>query len=353
MPDTQKKQLVYFESWVDPCALDILGERADIQVNQLRYGGPAESNWEHMRAAMGYQSSSRVELREPWFADAALLERCPRLLAVCSTGAGYDMIDVDACTAAGVIVCNQGGSNRNAVAEHAIGLMLSVSKKIGAADRAMRSQPDVERFFYTGNDLQGKTVGLIGIGQIGSRTAELCNAFGMTVLAYDPFLDSQQVSARGARQVDLGDLLRVADFVSVHCPRTEATFDMFGAKEFALMKNTACFINTARGGIHNEAALYEALREQRIAGAGLDVFLDEPPPPDHPLLSLANVVATPHIAGISFEALHNMASYAAHQWIDIFDGRIPPRIMNPEAWPRYSERFREILGFAPQELVAN
>lgn len=350
MPETQKKQLVYFESWVDPCALEILGARSDIQVNQLRYADPVDTTWVPMQAAMGYQSSSRVELREPWFADAALLARCPQMLAVCSTGAGYDMIDVDACTAAGVLVCNQGGSNRNAVAEHAIGLMLSVSKKIGSADRAMRSQPNLERFAYTGNDLQGKTVGLIGIGQIGSRTAELCKAFGMTVLAYDPYLSAEQVAAKGAKQVELHDLLRVSDFVSVHCPRTETTFNMLGAEAFAQMKNTAYFINTARGGIHNEEALYQALVEKRIAGAGVDVFLDEPPSTDHLLLSLPNVVATPHIAGISFEALNNMASYAAHQWIDIFDGKVPPRLMNPEAWPRYSERFKKIFGFAPQAL---
>lgn len=351
MTETPEKRLVYFDSWVDPSALEILRERPDIRVDQLRYADPTEATWERMCRAVGYQCSSRVELRNPWFPDATLLERCPSLLAVSSTGAGYDMVDVKACTAAGVIVCNQGGSNRNAVAEHALGLMFSVSKKIGTVDRAMRTQRGLNRWQYAGNDMQGKTVGLIGIGAIGSRTAELCRSVGMHVLAYDPFLSAAQVAERGGQQVDLPELLQHADFVSVHCPRSETTFDMFGTEQFAQMKPSAFFINTARGGIHNEAALYDALVAGRIAGAGLDVFLHEPPACEHPLLTLESVVATPHIAGLSCEAQRNMASYAAHQWIDIFDGKVPPRLINPEAWPRYCERFRGVFSFTPQALA--
>lgn len=122
---------------------------------------------------------------------------------------------------------------------------------------------------------------------------------------------------------------------------------MFGAREFSLMKPAAYFINTARGGIHDEAALAAAIVAGSIAGAGIDVFLKEPPPTDHPLLQFDTVIVTPHNAGITFDALENMALSAAQQWIEIFAGRVPPRLVNPEVWPRYSARFKEIFGFAP------
>ena len=131
----------------------------------------------------------RGELREPWFGDAALLARCPNMLAVSSTGAGYDMIDVDACTAAGVIVVNQSGTNWEPVAEHALGMMLSLTKKIALSERAMKRTPDLDRRAYAGNNLRNKTVGIVGIGHIGRRVAELCGVlFNNTVLAYDPYL---------------------------------------------------------------------------------------------------------------------------------------------------------------------
>lgn len=125
---------------------------------------------------------------------------------------------------------------------------------------------------------------------------------------------------------------------------------MFGEAQFAAMKPSAYFINTARGGIHDEPALETALRERRIAGAGIDVFLKEPPPPDHPLLSFDNVIATPHTAGITQEALEQMSSSAADQWIELFNGRAPPRVVNPQAWPAFSRRFASMFGFEPEPL---
>jgi len=260
-------------------------------------------------------------------------------------------VDVDACTSAGVIVVNQSGTNKEGVAEHALGLMLSLSKKITISGHAMRRTQDLERRRYVGNDLRGKTVGIIGIGHIGTRLAELCRGlFAMTVLAYDPYLTAEQIAARGGEKVELGDLLRRSDFVSVHCPRSTETFGMIGVSELALMQPHAYFINTARGGIHDEAALATALTEGRIAGAGLDVFLQEPPPLDHPLLALDNVAISPHIAGMTVESMHEMVVATAHQWIAIFEGAVPPRLVNPEAWPRYSGRFTDVLGFRPADL---
>ncbi|HEX3399624.1 MAG TPA: hydroxyacid dehydrogenase [Acetobacteraceae bacterium] len=344
------KRLVYFDSFMDPIANAIIGKRDDIDLVRLDYASPEADNWTEFAGAHGYQVQPRGELRAPWFGDAALLARCPNMLAVSSTGAGYDMIDVDACTTSGVIVVNQSGTNFEPVAEHALGLMLSLSKKIALSERAMKRTPDLDRRAYAGNNLRNKTVGIIGIGHIGRRVAELCGAlFNMTVLAYDPYLTTEQIAARGATKVELDELLRRADYVTVHCPRSSETFGMFGAAQFAAMKPGVYFINTARGGIHDEPSLAAALTDGRIAGAGLDVFLQEPPPLDHPLLALDNVIASPHIAGMTVETMVEMCEATALQWLTIFDGGVPPRLVNPEAWPRYAARFSELLGFRPAD----
>jgi D-3-phosphoglycerate dehydrogenase len=203
-----------------------------------------------------------------------------------------------------------------------------------------------------GSELRGKTLGIVGLGPIGRRLAELCRGpFEMEILACDPYLTLEQVAERSGLKVELGELLRRADFVVVNCPLTPQTRGMFGRAEFARMKPGAFFISTARGEIHDETALLEALRSGEIAGAALDVFHQEPPRPDHPLLALDNVIATPHIAGITVEATREIARAAALQWIEIFRGAVPPRLINPEAWPRYAQRFERILGFRPAEAV--
>jgi D-3-phosphoglycerate dehydrogenase len=347
-----RKRLVFFERWFDPIAEEILGAQDDIELVRLHYAAAADDNWSGLATACGYHVSARTELMAPWFGDFGLLARCPNMLALCSTGAGYDVIDVDACNRAGVIVCNQSGTNSEPVAEHAIGLMLSLTKRIGSSGRALLRGTAHDRYAMVGNDIKGKTVGIVGIGNIGRLTAKYCAAFDMRVLACDPYLTEAEVAARGAAKVDFPTLLAQSDFVTVHCPRNEETIGMFGAAAFAAMKPTAFFINTARGRIHTEGALLDALKAGRIAGAGIDVFDVEPPPPDHPLLHLDNVVATPHIAGGTIEAARNMSQAAAEQWIALLRGRVPPRLVNPEAWPRYSERFEAIVGFRPDPIGA-
>jgi D-3-phosphoglycerate dehydrogenase len=347
------KRLVYFDSFMDPIAAAILSKRDDIDLVRLACEAPEADNWSEITQAHGYQIQPRGELRQPWFGDGTLLARCPNMLAISSTGAGYDMIDVDACTAAGVIVVNQSGTNFEPVAEHTLGLMLSLSKKIALSERAMKRTPNLDRRAYAGNNLRNKTVGIVGIGHIGRRVAELCGAlFNNTILAYDPYLSAAQITARGATKVELEDLLRRSDFVTVHCPRSSETLAMFGAAQFAAMKPTAYFINTARGGIHDEAALEAALRDGRIAGAGLDVFVDEPPDPSHPLLAMDNVITSPHIAGMTAETMVEMCEATALQWLTIFDGGVPPRLVNPEVWPHYTRRFTALLGFQPAGLPA-
>lgn len=352
-----RPRLVYFDQWTDPVAGDVLAADGGVDVLRLEITGDVDANWAGLERAHGYQSLIRTELArnpgvaEQWICGPALLERCPDLLAVCSAGAGYDIIDVEACTAAGVIVCNNSGPGREAVAEHALGFMLALAKKIAVADRTMRRERVQDRSALRSSELLGKTLGVVGVGQIGGRLIELCAPFDMEVLAYDPYLSPDDARARGARKVELDELLGRADFVQLNCPLTPETEGLIGRDEFARMKPTAFFITTARGPVHDEAALYDALASGAIAGAGVDVFHDEPPDPSHPLLTLDNVVATPHTAGITVEATRDIALATAAQWLDIFSGKVPPRLLNVEAWPTYSDRFRDQFGVRPEEPV--
>lgn len=344
-------KLAYFERWIDPAANDILEKASNIELVQLNYSDPFSENRAKMGEVHGYQISPGTEIKSGWRAEANLLDACPNLLAISSTGAGYDMIDDAECTRRGILVCNQSGSNHHSVAEHALGFMLALSKQIVKYGHIMPRQTLENRFDYPGKELLGKTVGIIGIGQIGSRTAELCGSLlKMKILAYDPFLSEEEIAARGAQKVELNELLQQSDFVSLHCPLTSETRGMLGAEEFALMKPSAYFVTTARGGIHDEADLERALSSGQIAGAGIDVFDVEPPSQHHPLLHLDNVIATPHIAGITEEAMRSMAVAAAEQWKIILAGEIPPRLINPEVWPRYVERYTKIIGNPPKSL---
>jgi D-3-phosphoglycerate dehydrogenase / 2-oxoglutarate reductase len=273
----------------------------------------------------------------------------PNLLVVSTSGAGYDTVDVKDCTEAGVLVVNQTGGNAEAVAAHVVAMMLMLSKQIIQTNHALRRGTMRDRTAFMGNDVQGRTIGIVGLGNVGRRVAELCRGlFAMQVIACDPYLDADTIKARGAVKVALDELLRRADFVSINCPLDEGTRGMIGAREFALMQPHAFFITTARGFIHDERALAEALRSKQIAGAGIDVWDKEPPPPDHPLLQFDNVVASPHTAGVTREARANMGRIAAEQLIMTLDGKRPPRIVNPQVWPVYAKRFEQTFGFAPE-----
>ena len=347
---TARPRLVY-ERWTDPAAGDIL-EVADVDIVKLDLTAPAEQGWAALESAHGYQVATRTDVASAddgtqWLVGPRLVERCAQLLAVCSAGAGYDVIDVDACTRAGIAVCNNSGPGAEAVAEHALGFMLDLAKKITIADRALRSGPLGDRLVLRGSQLLGKTLGVIGLGAIGSRLVELCAPFGMEVVVFDPYVDEASANDHGVQLVPLSQLVERSDFVQVTCPLTTETQGLIGRAQFAAMKPTAFFITTARGPVHDETALYHALVSGSIAGAGLDVFHEEPPRPDNPLLALDNVVATPHTAGITVEAARDIAVATATQWQTIFSGGMPPRLLNPDVWPRYCERFHGIFGFRP------
>ena len=343
------KRVFYVKYLAHETYADILSRRSDVRLDRLENESPDEIAAPILSAAHAYQiGAARDELAKHFHVHEDLLRRAPNLLIVSSNGAGFDPVDVDACTAAGVLVVNQSGGNANSVAEHALGMLLTLSKRILEADRVLRRERDVNRNALIGNEAQGKTIGIVGLGNVGCRIAELCKGLlHMNVIAYDPYLTAEEMAARGGEKVELDDLLRRSDFVSISCPLTRESRGMIGAREFALMRPHAFFITTARGFIHDEAALEDALRHRRIAGAGLDVWAKEPPPPDHPLLQFDNVLASPHTAGVTREARMNMGRIAAEQILDALDGKRPPRIINPEVWPAYVKRFERAFGFAP------
>src|SRR3982075_2939417 len=343
------KRVFYVKYLAHQIYADILRARPDVRLDRLENESAEEISAPILAAAHAYQiGAARDELAKHFHVDRDLLRRAPNLLIVSSNGAGYDPVDVDACTAAGVLVVNQSGGNAHSVAEHALGMLLTLSKRIIEADRALRRDPNVNRNALIGTEAQGKTIGIVGLGNVGRRIAELCNGLlGMKVLAYDPYLTADEMAARGGGKVELDELLRRSDYVSISCPLNKETRGMIGARQFALMQPHAYFVTTARGFIHDEAALFDALRDKRIAGAGLDVWAKEPPPPDHPLLQFDNVLASPHTAGVTKEARANMGRIAAEQMLDALDGKRPPRIINPEVWPDYAKRFERTFGFAP------
>jgi D-3-phosphoglycerate dehydrogenase / 2-oxoglutarate reductase len=343
------------ERWTDPVAGDIL-DAADVDVVKLDLTADPATSWSALESAHGYQVATRTDVAsvadgQQWLAGRELVSRCGQLIAVCSAGAGYDVIDVEACTEAGIAVCNNSGPGAEAVAEHALGLMLDLAKKITLADRVLRRGDLGDRLALRGSQLLGKTVGIVGMGAIGGRLAQLCAPFGMEILVFDPYLDPATADARGVALVSLGELMARSDFVQITCPLTAETEGLICSEQFALMKPGAYFITTARGRVHDEAALFDALVSGRIAGAGLDVFHDEPPRADNPLLRLDNVVATPHTAGITVEAVRDIAVATATQWQAIFAGDLPPRLLNPDVWPRYCERFNQIFGFRPTAMT--
>jgi D-3-phosphoglycerate dehydrogenase len=343
------KRVFYVKYLAHQIYADILKTRPDVRLDRLENDSTEDVSAPILAAAHAYQiGAARDEINPVFHAHADLLRRAPNLLIVSSNGAGFDPVDVEACTAAGVLVVNQSGGNAYSVAEHVLGMMLCLSKRIVESDHVLRRDRNVIRNDLMGNEIHGKTIGIVGIGNVGRRVAELCKGlFGMKVLAYDPFLPAAEVAARGAQKVELDDLLRSSDYVSISCPLNKDNRGMIGAAQFALMPKRAFFITTARGFIHDEKALEQALREKRIAGAGLDVWDKEPPPPDHPLLQFDNVLASPHTAGVTVEARTNMGKIAAEQILDALDGRRPPRIINPEVWPVYAKRFERAFGFAP------
>jgi D-3-phosphoglycerate dehydrogenase len=226
--------------------------------------------------------------------------------------------------------------------------MLALTQNIVQTDRSLRKERGMAREAFKGRNAQGRTVGIIGLGNVGQRVARICGkGLEMRVLTYDPYLTEAECRARGALPVALDELLAQADFVTIHFPLSAETRGLVAQRELALMRPDAFLINTARGGIVDEQALADTLAAGQIAGAGVDVWGVEPPPLDHRLLSFDNVIATYHTAGVTVDSRHAMAYWNAEQLVQIFQGQRPPRLINPEAWPKFCQRFAKAFGSQP------
>lgn len=241
-----------------------------------------------------------------------MLARAPRLKAVGRAGVGVDNIDIPAATAKGVAVFNAPGGNTIAAAELTMALLISVARKIPAAEASVR-RGEWNRAAFKGVELRGKTLGLIGAGRIGSEVATRCQAFGMEVVAYDPYLSPTRADELNVELTDLDEVVERGDFISMHVPLTDETRGICGERALAAMKPSAFVVNASRGGVVDEVALAKALRNGDIAGAALDVYEDEPLSGDSPLRDAPNLVLTPHLGASTVEAQEGVASEVAQK----------------------------------------
>jgi len=264
-----------------------------------------------------------------------LLDQASKLKAVIKHGIGVDNIDIEACTKRGVLVANTpGGPNAYCVAEGAITLLLAAYRRVRERHNAVVEGRFLEaRTAPITDTLWGKTVGILGFGQIGRYFAQLCSGFNCRILAYDPWAADELFEQAGVERVrQLDDILSRSDAISVHVPLTKDTHHLVGARQLALMKPTALIVNTARGGIIDEVALANALRTGQIAGAGIDVFEEEPPSISSPLLSAPNIVLSPHVAGSSEASLRELGEAVAATTALALDGKMPATTLNKQVW---------------------
>lgn len=262
-----------------------------------------------------------------------IIQAADRLEVIGRHGVGVDNIDIKAASKYSIPVVYTPGVTDIPVAEHAIGFMVTLAKRYLISDRALREGNFKIREEFSAVDLNERTLGIIGVGRIGSTVAQKCKAaFNMKVLAYDPYLSLARAKQIGIILTrSLTELLQKSDFVTIHTSLTRETENLIGKEELGQMKKSAFLINTARGGIVNEKALFQALKEKWIAGAALDVLLKEPPPSDHPLFGLENIVLSPHMASLTRECVVTMARVVAQGVLDVLGGKRPQYIVNPDS----------------------
>lgn len=258
----------------------------------------------------------------------------PDLKVLARIGVGYDTIDIPALTRRGIPLMIVGDANATAVAEHALYMMLTLAKRGAETHALARDGRWLERMSFLPREMSGKIVLIVGFGRIGTRVAKRCLAMEANVIVYDPYVSPDQILSAGYEHAsDLDLAITQADFVTLHCPKNAGTIGMFGAERLHRMKNTAYLINTARGGIADETSLYDALVAGDLAGAGVDVFETEPANPELPILSLPNVVTSPHLAGVTRELVARMAELAVNNILGVLDGSPNVELaVNPEAF---------------------
>ena len=265
--------------------------------------------------------------------DAEVFDAAPNLKIVSQLAVGYDNIDVKEATKRGIYVTNTPGVLTETTADFAWALLMAVARRVTEADRYIRSgkwKVGWHPSMLSGRDIHGATMGIVGAGRIGAAVAKRAKGFNMMILFYDVIPRPELERELKAKPVDLETLLKESDFVSVHVPLLKETYRLINEKRLKLMKKTAYLINNSRGPVVDEKALYEALKNGQIAGAGLDVFEQEPTPVSNPLLTLDNVVVAPHISSASLETRSKMAEMVSENLIAFFEGRIPPNLVNPE-----------------------
>ena len=266
--------------------------------------------------------------------DGPAMDRAPLLRVIARTGIGVEKIDLGAATERGIAVCNTPDAPTISTAEHTITLLLSVAKRVAAAQAALRSGG--RDFFgsHEGREVSDKVLGLVGVGRIGTNVARIARGLSMTVIAYDPFVGRIDAAESGIRLVDsLDQSLAEADVVSLHLPLTSETEHLINAEHLANMKPGAILVNTARGGLVDHDALLVALDDGRLYGAGLDVTDPEPLPPDHPLLHRDDVVVTPHVAAATAAGKARLYKSAVTQALQVLQGEYPKHLVNPDVWP--------------------
>ena len=280
------------------------------------------------------ENNPRIIISEYFQISEKAMAASESLRGVVAWGVGYDHVDVEAASKRGIYVANTRGSNAESVAEHAFSLILALSRRIVVLDNfvktgrwSTREESGIPSSWFP-VDLYGKILGIIGFGAIGSRVARIASGFGMRIIVFDPYLTTQDPRLNGIQLVGLKQLLKESDFVTVHVSLNKETRGMIGEKELNLMKHTAYLINTSRGPVVDEGALVAAITKGKIAGAGLDVFENEPIEPDNPLLGFDNVVLSPHIAGGSVEALNATALTVSEEAIRILNGQVPKNLVN-------------------------
>jgi glyoxylate reductase len=264
--------------------------------------------------------------------DAEVFNVAPKLKIVAQLAVGFDNIDVQEATKRGIYVTNTPEVLTDTTADFAWALLMAVARRVAEADRYVRNgqwKVGWHPSMLQGRDIYGATIGVVGAGRIGYAVANRATGFSMKILFYD-VIPRPEMEKLGAKSVDLDTLLKESDFVSIHVPLMKQTHHLINAEKLKLMKKTAYLVNNARGPVLDEKALYQALKEGRIAGAGLDVFEQEPTPADNPLLRLDNVVVAPHISSASYETRSKMSEMVAENLVAFFEGKKPPNLINPD-----------------------
>jgi len=322
------KPKVYVTRQLFDEAIEILEEHADVEVYEgVDDAIPRELLLEKVADVEGLLPLLTERI------DAEVMDAAEGLKVISNYAVGYNNIDVAAATERGIYVTNTPGILTDTTADCAFALLMAVARRIPEADRHVKEGGWVHAWgprMFAGTDVHGKTLGIIGLGRIGSAIARRAKGFDMNVIYYDEHRRRDLERELGVRYAPLKELLTDSDYVSLHVPLTASTRHMIGKRELTMMKETAFLINTSRGPVVDEDALYKALRDGDIAGAGLDVFEREPLSPDSPLKGLDNAVITPHIASASVETRTKMATTAAINLVSVLQGREPPNLVNPE-----------------------